>query len=830
MMHHNRNRFLAAATAMALVGCVGLHDPAGPATQEGAGGLGRSGFRYDPMRFVETDDSVQGAMVRTFVFENPLPTDGNLLQEEIRKVVREIDQIAAKPDVNPADVLGRTRELVELGCPADHPRIRQSVKVARAALLGADVSKSMEGDQFYALQTLCYSGVPDIPEVRAALRWQMASPGAWIGKGCPWGTKLTVQTLWAGRSVVDTAAAVGKGLQWMARGMNEAGCLEYFDPWGFLDAAGTVDHPLARDVVLRQLPMVLRAQEPDGGWGRRSFVVFRALAKHGLLEPLRHLPALPPDWRVVRSIPVAGKDLRDLSWDGKRFWVHCPGERLAIAVSPPDGSVRRRVHLPEGELAGIGWVGDALAVTRKRPKRLLMVDVERGEVLSERALEQVHDVGAVAAIGDGVCVADLWMPGAWVFDTAGGTPGRYRQLAGPLAGGLADSGQGVWHLDLWAGALIKSGPKGELLDWGEAPFGRDTAGVAWDGRRLWALDAGRGRVCALARSPKSSVNYSWLERTTEVRLQPVLSAGERFTGADTRLVVTNRASIPARVTGVFELNRWLWPRPHDFSVEVAADSIEVVPVRVDAVGTPAPGRIQPLVARWSTTYHPVRGRRFVVHGDLSAPILPTYKCPRQDAAVRVDGDLADWGDLPFACTEPSQILVTPESWTGPRDCSFRFGVAFDDDFLYIAVEVFDDLPVADGTSSPWSQDGVEVRVDARPRAARSSREAVEFRDVLLVALAPGPTPATPVIHAPERMPEGVQACCRRTSEGHVSEIGIPATYLAAMQGGEWRGFRLNIAVDDHDGAVRERAQAAQLWWQPDWRRPEDIPGSGTFRR
>lgn len=830
MVDHSRSRFLPAAIALVLAGCVGLHDPTAPGTQEGAIGLGRSGFRYDPMRFVQTDDSVQGAMVRTLVFENPLPTDGALLQARIGEIVREAEETAAKPDSNPADVLGRTRELVELGCPTDHSRIEESVRMARAALRDADVTKGMEGEPFYALQTLCTAGVTDAPGVAAALRWQVAHPDKWIGKGCPWGTKLTIQTLWAGRTAVDTIDAIGKGLQWMADGMNEAGCLEYFDPWGFLDAAGTVHHPLAREVVLKQLPMVLRAQKPDGGWGRHSFVVFRALVKHGLLDPLRRLPALPPDWRVVRSIPVTGQKLRDLSWDGKRFWVYSPEEHLAIAVSPVDGTVRGRVRLPEGEVAGIGWVGDALAVARKSPKRLQRVDADSGAVLSERPLEQVHDVGAVAADGDGVCVADLWMPGVWVFDVEGREPGHYRRLAGPLPCALAASGQGVWHVDLWAGALIKSGPEGQLLDWGEAPFGQNTAGVAWDGHRLWALDAAGKRICALARSPKASLSYDWLKRTTEVCLQPILSAGETFTGADTRLLITNRASIPVRVTGVFELNRWLWPQPHSFAVDVPADSAEVVPVRVDAVGAPAPGQTRPLVVRWSAVSRPARGSRSVVHGDLSVPVLPTYECPRRSAPVRVDGDLSEWADLPFACTEPGQVLMAPDSWNGPQDCSFRFGVSFDDGFVYVAVEVFDDRVVADGASSPWFQDGVEVRIDARPPPARSSRGAVELRDVLLVAVAPGATAEAPVIHAAERMPEGLRAGCRRTNEGHVSEIAIPAAYLDTMQGGEWRSFRLNIAVDDHDGAARDRTQAAQLWWQPDWRQPEDVPGSGTFRR
>ena len=826
-----RIRILAVALALALAGCMSVQRVGAPVMGEGrAPSLSRSGFRHDPMRFLEADRSVQGAMVRTFVFGNPLPTDGDLLRARIDEVARAVGEIAEKPDSNPADVLGRTRELIELGCPVDHPRVKELVSLARATLQGADLAKTMEGAQFYALQTLCYTGVTDAPGVAAALRWQASNPGAWLGKGCPWGTKLTIQTLWAGRDVVDATEAVGKGLRWMVDRTNEAGCLEYFDPWGFLDAAGTVDHPLTEGVVLKQLPMILRAQRADGGWGKRSFVTFRALVKHGLLDRLRTVPPLPPDWLIVRFVPAPGEDLRGLAWDGRRFWVYSPTTNEAIAVSPMDGSVRHRVRLPHGEVSGIGCWGEVLAVAQKRPKRLLTVSPDSGDVLTERALDQVHDVGAVAEADGRICVADLWVPGVWVFDADPRAPGRYRQLAGPLPGALSGAAQGVWHVDLWASAVIKSGPRGELLDWGEAPFGPSTAGVAWDGRRLWALDGAKKRICALAKSPRADLSYRWLERTVRVRLEPILADGTTFVEADTRLHVTNSASIPVQVTGAFELNRWLWPQPHDFAVEVPADSTRMISIRVGAVGPAAVGRLQPLVARWSAAYRHIRRRRPATRGVLSVDVLSAYGCPRSSGHVRVDGDLGEWDELPLACTEPRLLLMTPHSWTGPQDCSFRFGVAFDDRFLYVALEVFDDTVVSDGVSPPWLQDGVEVRLDARPGPARAFRGGIEFADVLLVALSPGVTPDDFRLHAAERMPDGLQARCRRTPDGYVSEIAVPVAYLDAMQGGDWRDFRLNIAVDDHDGAVRDRAQAAQLWWQPDWRRPEDVPGSGTFRQ
>jgi hypothetical protein len=44
---------------------------------------------------------------------------------------------------------------------------------------------------------------------------------------------------------------------------------------------------------------------------------------------------------------------------------------------------------------------------------------------------------------------------------------------------------------------------GSLLDWAEAPFAGRCDGLAWDGQRLWALDAKARRICVLERSQGS---------------------------------------------------------------------------------------------------------------------------------------------------------------------------------------------------------------------------------------------------------------------------------------------------------------------------------------
>ena len=191
--------------------------------------------------------------------------------------------------------------LAELGCPAD----RAEVKKAVSAVLSKPKPNQADPYGIYDVRAFCLLGLTDQPKfrdlARAGLKRIMAREAEWsnIWEGCPWTPIEHLITLWQGRTVADVEPCVAKALKWIADGINDAGCLSYKDPWGFVRLASVVDHPLARRILEKEVPMLLRAQKPDGGWGDKSVIVFRALKKHGLLDKLRKRPALPADWRTL---------------------------------------------------------------------------------------------------------------------------------------------------------------------------------------------------------------------------------------------------------------------------------------------------------------------------------------------------------------------------------------------------------------------------------------------------------------------------------------------------------------------------------------------------
>jgi predicted alpha/beta superfamily hydrolase len=158
----------------------------------------------------------------------------------------------------------------------------------------------------------------------------------------------------------------------------------------------------------------------------------------------------------------------------------------------------------------------------------------------------------------------------------------------------------------------------------------------------------------------------------------------------------------------------------------------------------------------------------------------------------------------------------------------RFGLAWGDAGLYLNLEVIDDTPVFATNKAPWSQDGVEIRIDARPDPVRSfAKGQGEFDRILLLALSPFEPGERPAAYRGKDLLTNLAWQCRRTEEGYALQMLVPTDWLNEKQQTNWREVRVNLCInsaESNGGAV------AKHWWQPDWRTLANVPGSGTFRR
>jgi hypothetical protein len=343
-----------------------------------------------------------------------------------------------------------------------------------------------------------------------------------------------------------------------------------------------------------------------------------------------------------------------------------------------------------------------------------------------------------------------------------------------------------------------------------------------------------------------------------LHISPVLIRDENFDRAEATLEFNNDADVPMIARGTIPADGALRAEPAEFEVTLGPKATKAITIelRADrplAVSKPSAG-FHPLAlaVNWTATYSPPDRPPLRVPREDVLGADRAWPCSARTAPVIVDGKLDEWAELPLECVPPKSAPApapakAPDSapdataapgpapapapapqWAGPQDCSFRFAVAHDEKFLYIAAKTTDDRAVLNPKKEPWSQDGIEVRFDARPQAQRAqSRGHGEFKDILVISMSPGQTPGQMVLYEAQQLPPGVRAVCVKTPTGHSAEIAIPASYLDQKQGGPWSGFRLNIAVDDFDAPA---GPLKALWWRPDWRYADTFAGSGSFER
>jgi hypothetical protein len=455
------------------------------------------------MKFVAEADSLQGALVRRHVFGTPNPGDAVLFEKRIEEILSEQREYGSLGEPG-HDKAARLMELADLGVDPERPEVQRAIE---AAIRGSDDSP---GPWVRDVRALCMIGQGHRPEVKAALQDIIDNQENWNGphKLCPWGQAFYLRILWAARDVIDTRELTASVLTWIADGVNAAGCLNDKDPWGYVWAAGIIDLPEARRLIELEIPIILRGQQPDGGWGhepydawsRNSLKVFQALVNHDLFDTLRELPPLPPDWRVVREVPAPTGELWTMTWDGARLWAMDRDANEAVALSPDDGAVQQRVPVPVAKPMGIGWWDGGLAVSENGPKRVVKLDPATGEVVREMPADQPDwcEVYDVAQVGD-----ELWVSDGFNGLVRRYTPDgehRFFGLGGPEPISIAAADDGVWHIDAFAPMIAHTRADGSLADWGEKPFDGECDGLAWDGKRLWALDKKARRICVIEKA------------------------------------------------------------------------------------------------------------------------------------------------------------------------------------------------------------------------------------------------------------------------------------------------------------------------------------------
>jgi len=101
----------------------------------------------------------------------------------------------------------------------------------------------------------------------------------------------------------------------------------------------------------------------------------------------------------------------------------------------------------------------------------------------------------------------------------------------------------------------------------------------------------------------------------------------------------------------------------------------------------------------------------------------TYYANKKTHDIKIDGDLGDWKDVKgFRLDLEKYFFVgqgmSSSTWKGVNDLSGNFKVQWDESYIYIAVEVWDDRVtpphgsfIKDNSTGSWDDDGIEIMFD-----------------------------------------------------------------------------------------------------------------------
>jgi hypothetical protein len=192
---------------------------------------------------------------------------------------------------------------------------------------------------------------------------------------------------------------------------------------------------------------------------------------------------------------------------------------------------------------------------------------------------------------------------------------------------------------------------------------------------------------------------------------------------------------------------------------------------------------------------------------------------------RIDGQLNDWHEelqwLPI--TTVVQGRSEGEPWQGPDDLSGQFAVTTDDENLYVAVRVVDDL--VGYSDSGMDRDGVELFFADPDEKVISFNRDQDWRRLLISPFgsedsAPGPgSGVTRILEitggggwggrgaGPREFTQGVAAYLRQ-SDGYVLEVALSRRALGWDQPSD-RLHEFDVAINDRDEG---RGRESQLIW------------------
>ncbi|MCC6188872.1 MAG: LCP family protein [Anaerolineales bacterium] len=177
----------------------------------------------------------------------------------------------------------------------------------------------------------------------------------------------------------------------------------------------------------------------------------------------------------------------------------------------------------------------------------------------------------------------------------------------------------------------------------------------------------------------------------------------------------------------------------------------------------------------------------------------------------MEGDLSEWAFLPYPLAEP---IFGPEHWEGPHDAAAVWNIAWDDEYLYLALDINDSAFVQEAAGDQlYRGDSLEVWFDAQLSTDGTSHEL--NADDFQLGISPGKLispvggPEAYLWHPQNtaRPVPDVIIAPRLGSGGYTLEVSIPwSLFGVTPSAGQMYGLALALNDDDSLGTAEQQTQ------------------------
>lgn len=319
-----------------------------------------------------------------------------------------------------------------------------------------------------------------------------------------------------------------------------------------------------------------------------------------------------------------------------------------------------------------------------------------------------------------------------------------------------------------------------------------------------------------------------------IRPEAEIHEGEIFTSGRARFRVENPTDQELVLEADSHGGVMMTATPHRIRTRLAPREMRTIEIQLSSDAGARFENLESGRIRWTLKAAADDGTLIVVGAQYA--LLPEKRLPirRRIAAVEIDGDLGEWAALSIGSGGFAEVDNAASSEAG-ENTTLRFAVEHDEENLYIAARVIDDILIASSEKMAREQDGLTLQLDMRADPQRSSTSDLmtavhtgELRQIILTTASltqPAIDRVTSRFVAP--LPDGMRQAVRRTADGYTVEFAVPLAAIEEHQGADWQAIRLNLSIYDTDTSDES---PITLWWRPNRFGAHAIPAAGTFAR